>query len=180
MYTANCNPTIHNNVVTQNSAVYGGGICIRENPAPTLINNILWNNTATNENEIYLYQATPIVMYCDVSGGWQGEGNINIVPNFRDPLNGDFHLMATYCGDPQNSPCIDVGSPIYLDSLLDCSWGLGTTSSDMGAYGGGLDAESPSTIHIPDDYPTIQLGIDATNDGDTVLVHPGIYYENGF
>lgn len=33
-------------------------------------------------------------------------------------------------------------------------------------------------IHIPDDYPTIQQGINAANDYDTVLVHPGTYFEN--
>jgi predicted outer membrane repeat protein len=33
-------------------------------------------------------------------------------------------------------------------------------------------------INIPDDYPTIQAGIDAAVDTDTVLVQPGTYYEN--
>jgi len=33
-------------------------------------------------------------------------------------------------------------------------------------------------IQIPADYPTIQLGIDASNPGDTVLVSPGTYIEN--
>jgi len=33
-------------------------------------------------------------------------------------------------------------------------------------------------INIPDDYPTIQSGIDTTTNGDTVLVQPGIYNEN--
>lgn len=33
-------------------------------------------------------------------------------------------------------------------------------------------------IEIPDDYPTIQEGIDAGVDGDTILVHPGTYTEN--
>jgi hypothetical protein len=35
-----------------------------------------------------------------------------------------------------------------------------------------------ATIHVPADQPTIQAGIDAAVDGDTVMVHPGIYYEH--
>ena len=32
------------------------------------------------------------------------------------------------------------------------------------------------TIRVPEDYPTIQQGIDASNSGDTVLVNTGTYY----
>lgn len=37
---------------------------------------------------------------------------------------------------------------------------------------------SATIIHIPGDYPTIQEGIDAANEHDTVLVKPGEYVEN--
>ena len=37
---------------------------------------------------------------------------------------------------------------------------------------------SATTINIPSDYTTIQEGIDASVDGDTVLIAQGIYYEN--
>jgi len=36
------------------------------------------------------------------------------------------------------------------------------------------------TINIPDDYSTIQAGLNAADSSDTVLVQPGKYYENIF
>ena len=41
-----------------------------------------------------------------------------------------------------------------------------------------LPALAGKIIHVPKDQPTIQAGIDAASNGDTVLVSPGKYYEN--
>jgi len=131
---------ITNNTLYGNKARFGlgGGIYIQRSSTAGIFNSILWADSAYLGNEVYIDTgAVPIIMYSNIQGGWEGQGNIDTDPLFRDPANGDFHLMSTECGDPYDSPCIDSGSPAIIDSLLDCSWGLGTILSDMGAYGGG-------------------------------------------
>jgi parallel beta-helix repeat protein len=141
-------PTIRNNTIIGNYATYGGGILFSDT-SPTTKNTILWANSAPYGPEIYSYHGWTEISYCDIQGGWEGEGNIDIEPLFRDAENGDFHLMSTECGDPDDSPCIDAGDPSILDYPLDCDWGLGSERSDMGAYGGGSTASD--CAYIPGD-----------------------------
>jgi hypothetical protein len=141
---------IQNNTFTSNYAEYeGGGLsCLGSHE---ITNNIFWDNDAPESPEIVVHGGSPSITYCDIQGGWNGEGNINANPLFRDPENGDFHLMADSCGDVYNSPCIDAGDPAIFDSMLSCDWGLGELRSDMGAYGGGDSA----TVGIIDQEPRI-------------------------
>ena len=147
-----------------NSAdIYGGGIHCYANTTPIIINTILWKDTAETGNEIYIYSgSSPTFSYCDIEGGWEGEGNIDADPLFRNPENDDFHLMAIECEDTLDSPCIDAGHPDIADSILNCDWGLGTLLSDMGAYGGGESliigiggqiVKLPSRFAILQNYP---------------------------
>ncbi|MEE9555312.1 MAG: T9SS type A sorting domain-containing protein, partial [candidate division Zixibacteria bacterium] len=99
------------------------------------------------------------ITFSNIQGGWEGDGNIDTAPLFRDPDNGDFHLMSTACGDPYDSPCIDTGNPAIIDSLLDCDWGLGTILSDMGAYGGGdsvMVGIDDYIVDLPDKFALLQ------------------------
>ncbi len=133
----NSGPTLINNTITRNSANCGGGFYCAYYTSPSLINNILWADTATTSgNELLINGDSAIVAYCDIQGGWEGEGNIDLLPLFRDPVDGDYHLMSTACGDSSDSPCIDAGDPSIVDNLLHCDWGLGAVRSDMGTFGG--------------------------------------------
>ena len=153
-------PTLINNTLTSNSAVETGGIYCW-NSDPLILSCICWGDSASGQiSEIDTNdESDPNVRYCDIQGGWSGEGNIDLDPLFRDPENGDFHLMSTACGDSYDSPCIDTGSPTLIDSLLDCDWGLGTILSDMGAYGGGdsvrVDIDDP-VVDLPDKFALLQ------------------------
>jgi hypothetical protein len=206
IYCMSSNPSIKNNVIVNNQAIYGAGILLRNRSNPEIINNticfnhatdagggiyvfgygggnaivknsIIWGNSAVQSGD--QIEGDLFASYCDIQGGWNGPGNIDSDPMFRDTSNYDYRLMSVDCGYPENSLCIDVGHYDIFDSLLDCSWGLGIQRSDLGAYGGGSDSPHIGhIINIPGDFATIQEGITWSYDGDTVLIHPGIYGEN--
>lgn len=200
IYLRRANPIMINNVIWGNLAYeQGGGIYILNFADPWIINCTISDNEASDGGAIYsdsynpgrmtntiVWSNTPPEIhyppwtsYSNIQGGLYGEENIDIDPLFRDPQNNDFRLMSTVCGDPSDSPCIDAGHPNFLDSLLDCSWGLGTIRSDMGAYAGADSTlHTERVINVPADQPTIQDAIAVSRNGDTVLVHPGIYVEN--
>ena len=91
-------PKFTNCTITGNKVInYGGALCCHGYPSwPTFTNCILWANTP---DEIACGTAT--VTYCNVQGGYTGEGNIDAAPLFVG--SSDYHLRA-------GSPCIDAGS----------------------------------------------------------------------
>ena len=153
LLNAGASAELYNNSFSDNFAFYGGGISIMNNSHPIIISTIFWGDSSfTGESEIYMDgTSSPSFAFCDVQNVLlPGIGNISVDPLFRDPEGGDYHLMATACGDNSDSPCIDAGDPSVPDSLLDCYWGLGTLISDMGAFGGWeyimIGIEHPSSL----------------------------------
>ena len=130
-----------------------------------------------------------------------GFGNIIFDPEFTDPEDGDYSLQWS-------SPCIDSGNPdpqynnpdgtrndmgaFYFHQIPGCTDPIALNFNPDATY----DDESCEiydgpTWHVSIDgseifgngsseqpLPSIQQGINWANDGDTILVHPGHYFEN--
>lgn len=125
--------TIENNTIVSNSAISGtSGLHAFSGVQGIVRNNIIWGNTSVPPRQMFGPALT--VRYCDVEGGFNGGGNININPDF-DSVN--YYLKNT-------SLCIDAGdsSLTYNDpsdpgSPGNAKWpSRGTVRNDLGAYGG--------------------------------------------
>lgn len=104
-------PIIEANTITGNVATDCGGGIYSINSSPTVVNSILWADTAGTGPEIYLASGSIQVEYSDVQGGWTGVGNIDADPRLVEGPLGDSYLSHIAAGQPQQSPCVDAGDP---------------------------------------------------------------------
>jgi len=95
-------PTVTNCTFSSNSATAGGSGMSNGGSSPTVTNCILWDDGEEIANDA---TSTPLVTYCDVRGGYSGEGNIDADPWFVDSAGDDYHLQT-------GSPCIDAGTNV--------------------------------------------------------------------
>ena len=119
-----CNGDIVNCTIVDNTAgVSGGGIFLC---GGTITNCIIWDN---NFEQVLDSSAPTYSCIQDWEGG--GAGNISTEPEFVDPNNGDYHLLA-------GSPCINAGDPNYAASpdTIDIDGNLRIINGivDIGAY----------------------------------------------
>lgn len=168
-----------NTIVDNTSGENAGGIGLSSTGLINLGNNIITGNTATFGGGIQNYLSNPVVMYSDVwnnlpddYGGMADKtgvsGNVSVDPQFVDPLLPDLSLLETStlidAGTAQNAPILDfVGQFRPLDGDTD-----GTSDYDMGAYelrpftdtdGDGLD-------DLFDNCPQTPNADQANNDAD--------------
>jgi len=109
--TTPVDPDVKHCTISGNMAdLAGGGAYWDACSEHPITNSILWGNQAPEGAEIYVPEGRlpPTVTFTTVQGGWPGNGNIRLNPEFVG--GGDYHLTAF-------SPGIDMGTDagVYED-----------------------------------------------------------------
>jgi predicted outer membrane repeat protein len=89
-----------------------------------ITNTIIYGNDAGGGEQLSADNAT--VTYCNIEGGWPGEGNIDADPMFVAGPLGCYYLSQTAAGQQLDSPCIDAGS----DTAANLGFDMLTTRRD--------------------------------------------------
>lgn len=165
--TQGSNPILDHVTLVGNTADdLGGGIhCFNGTSVPVITNSIIRDNLPAALPD------TMQVSYCNVEGGFQGDGNIDVDPMFVDFEIGNFHLSwdSFPVDDETKSLCIDAGSP-FTTVDQDC------TRADIGAFffNQGLPqdiAVSHARLEFLDAEPGMMVSqsLIITNRGDRLL-----------
>ena len=183
--------TITNCTISGNTAPFGGAVCCEYDGSATITNSIVWGNTP---EQIYPPSDQLTVTYCNVQGGWPGEGNIETDPVFAEPDSGDYHLKSVagrwdpnandgaggWVIDEVHSFCIDAGDPASdysNEPLPNGEW------VNVGAYGNTIYASKSAPVVTISGYTwdTNDVGIEgvwlsADNGGGSARTNDGGHY----
>lgn len=126
-------PQLRNCTIVNNAP---GGIFATSWEGTNVTNTIVWGNATY---QIATDECSPIVSFCDVQGGWQGEGNLDVDPCFFDASDGagiDYDGSAANWALRTGSPCINSGTLISGLPSSDPAGGTRIYSDlvDIGAY----------------------------------------------
>jgi len=92
---------IINCTISQNSGHSGGGIAAWAAMSFVSVTNSIISGNSPDDLEATANQSK--VSYSIIGGGWPGEGNVDLNPDFVNPAAGNFRLK-------ESSPCIGAGT----------------------------------------------------------------------
>lgn len=135
-----------NCTIADNTADEGGGVYLFDNVEfPLVQNSIVWGNTPDS----FAGHLVRSVTFSDIEGGYEGEGNIDVDPQFVDPAMGDYRLS-------RSSPCIEAGDWYFREERvtrdLDGHARWLCERVDMGAYEFGIGDHDCDRVVDLDDY----------------------------
>jgi len=198
--TYDSSPTIRDNTIELNTAgsFGGGGIYVYARSYPMIEQiysgaiDCTYNSNPVIENTIIVYSgqgygiyaddtSSPVIRYTNVWGSGAGNygpnmpdqtglnGNISVPPEFVNPDANDYHLNFS-------SSCINAGDPNFEQADFT---DYDEEPRKMGQFVDiGADEAWPVWNLTSDgNYIAIQDAIDDANDGDTIIVSRGRYFE---
>jgi len=189
---------LYNSLMARNDAVSGTGDAIRLNSSSTLTgagNTLAYNNAggaatgqavglSTSSLSLHcsiiwghtssINTAGQVVTYSDIQGGYAGVGNLNTDPLFIAPASGDYHLQNA-------SPVIDrcvlfsgMGTD-FENEVRPIVRYTAATPYDMGADE--VSGVARVGVNGACSYGTIQQAVNAAQNGDTVRIAEGVFFE---
>ncbi|MAE71065.1 MAG: hypothetical protein CME06_11435 [Gemmatimonadetes bacterium] len=142
----NSSPSIRNCTFVDNSAsLRGGGIYGGWASWPHVRSSVLWGNTPEQVYNDPDTLGVPTLEYCDIQGGYTGQGNISTSPLLVEWMGFRFlpNPIDRWIGDTftPRSRCIDAGDPSDEDAVSDWHplWPMryaNGSRADIGSYGG--------------------------------------------
>jgi len=144
--------TLTNCTITGNSSSNGGSIRATYGGHIDVINSIIWDNATPAE--VSIAGGSVDIIYSDIDGGWDGEGNIDDDPLFTDANSGDYTIT-------DESPCKDAGTADTDGDGEDDITDYNGSAPDMGAFEITLPVITGFTFYTFDTY--ISLTWDPTN-----------------
>jgi parallel beta-helix repeat protein len=173
MINVNSNPKLENCTFENNSAYFGGGV-FNQTSSPALTNCTFTNNNTTDYGGgggggMYNDYSSPTMMNCTFInntanwGGGMGSEN-NSYPTLTGTI---------VCGNTQDQifGCWDDGGGSCI--AYSCEDNNGDGTPDKCTNPGG------NTIHVPEDYETIQEAINVAVHDDKIIIGPGTYTGSG-
>ncbi len=106
------NCTFSNNISIQGGAIYATINCSID-----ILYSIFWGDTP---GEIFIEDTSTVSLsYCDILGGFDGTGNIDLDPLFSSSDEGEYFLSHRDAGDPSDSPCVNRANILSLERCFD-------------------------------------------------------------